>query len=202
MTYPGCSVFPNLNNPGNDTNNKPWLCDRFNHSFFEYAAKPSVKTVVISSYWEAFMGRRARKHTAGIKYGDPSSEKSLRSFETQIGELVKSGKTVYIILSNPIAQVELTKPVPRRLAVFRKGSPRAYSTLEFQLGVTELASAHLRGIAARTGAKIIDPIPALCTRDACPAMTVEGEPIYRDDKHLRAGIIRRHATWIDQVFNR
>jgi peptidoglycan/LPS O-acetylase OafA/YrhL len=203
MGYPGCSVFPGVNNPGNDLNNKPWVCDRFNRAFFEYAARPSVKTVVISSYWEAFMGSHVRTlPRSGIRFGDVWSENVLTSFETQIGELVKSGKTVYIILANPIAQTSITERAPRRLSGFNSGSPRAYSTRQFQSGVTQVTSARLRQIAARAGAKIIDPVPFLCSSDTCPALTSWGEPIYRDDNHLRAGFVRRHAIWIDPILTR
>jgi hypothetical protein len=203
MGYPGCSVFPETNNSGVDSDGKPWICDKFNGDVFAYAQKPGVKAVVITAYWEVFI----TTHNAGSEkgaaiLGTPQGERVLTMFEKQVADVVKSGKAVYIILSNPVEQPTLRGETPRRLVGFPFRATLPFATRKYEAERTRLTTQLLRQIAANTGATIIDPDQYLCDTKVCPATTPRGEPIYRDDNHLHAGYVRRNAVWIDPVFKR
>jgi hypothetical protein len=56
----------------------------------------------------------------------------------------------------------------------------------------------LRQVAERGGAKVIDPVAALCTpQGQCLRTTPDGAPIYKDATHLRAAYVRHSATFLD-----
>ncbi|MEO8576175.1 MAG: acyltransferase family protein [Gemmatimonadales bacterium] len=205
MRYPGCPVLPETNNPGRNWNGQAWTCDRFNSDVFGYMLRPEVRTVVITGFWEIFV-KDVQLYPGGkggfaafLLTDDPKTEKAFRLFEIQMDSLVKSGKRVYIMLSNPFAE-SYVGSLPRRLAGFNSNEPVPYTTTVTFLKMTRWTSDRLRKIAANTGVTIIDPGPLLCGPEICPASTPEGEPIYRDDNHFRSGFVRRHATWIDEVF--
>ncbi len=65
-----------------------------------------------------------------------------------------------------------------------------------QLG---LMHARLETAARKAGAHIIDPFSFLCTAGVCPSAQENGEPRYADRGHLRATLVREHATFIDQT---
>jgi SGNH domain (fused to AT3 domains) len=56
-------------------------------------------------------------------------------------------------------------------------------------------------IAARTGARVIDPYDYLCRNGFCPAFDEAGQPIYKDEDHLRAAFVREKASFIDRVLS-
>jgi hypothetical protein len=58
----------------------------------------------------------------------------------------------------------------------------------------------LKAIAARTGAQLIDPVPALCDRERCPLTTADGLPIFRDSNHLNPNFVRDHVRYLDDIF--
>jgi len=60
-------------------------------------------------------------------------------------------------------------------------------------------AARLAAIAHEAGAVFIDPTQRLCTPSRCPAVTPDGEPIYRDAAHLRAAFVREHVDYLDAV---
>jgi peptidoglycan/LPS O-acetylase OafA/YrhL len=206
MHYPGCAVFPDTNNPGQDWKGKSWQCDQFNHDVIAFASRPEVKALVISTYWERFiidadLYPGPMQGAQFLRSDNPQTQRALAKFEEQIRNLVNSGKAVYIILSNPVAQVDVSGKIPRRISGAGTRARAPMSTRAYNLKMTRWSSNRLRQIAAKTGAIIIDPIRYMCDEAICPSVTPEGEPIYRDDDHLRASYVTRHAHWIDQVFS-
>jgi SGNH domain (fused to AT3 domains) len=55
----------------------------------------------------------------------------------------------------------------------------------------------LRAIAARSGARVLDPRSTLCAGLRCPAIAADGTPLYIDSNHLRAAYARERASFLD-----
>jgi hypothetical protein len=58
----------------------------------------------------------------------------------------------------------------------------------------------LLGIAERTGAIPLDPVPDICgAGPGCPAFFDGGQPTHADDLHLRPSFVKDHMTFLDQI---
>ncbi len=57
---------------------------------------------------------------------------------------------------------------------------------------TELAN-----LAIKNGATVIDPLKYLCPENKCPVFDSAGNPLYRDEDHMRASYARSSAVYID-----
>jgi len=57
----------------------------------------------------------------------------------------------------------------------------------------------LQKVGEETGANVIRPIDSLCNATQCPSVDVNGEPIYKDNAHLRPKYVRKKAHFIDEV---
>ena len=58
----------------------------------------------------------------------------------------------------------------------------------------------LIALAQRAGVGVIDPMATLCEASGCRAATPDGEPLYKDAGHLRAGFIGPNASFLDATF--
>jgi hypothetical protein len=77
------------------------------------------------------------------------------------------------------------------------GSRPVYAA-PFEAFVAPLMS-RLREIAARSGARILDPRTTLCTDMLCPAVGADGLPLYVDSNHLRSTAAREWASFLDET---
>ena len=57
--------------------------------------------------------------------------------------------------------------------------------------------AELANLAIKNGAIVIDPIKYLCPENKCPVFDSAGNPLYRDEDHMRASYARSSAVYID-----
>jgi len=205
MAYPACPQLPGLNPRTPSWSGAPWTCDEFTREAFDYMKKPFVKTAVIAGYWENYTADKLiPAHAEGETATTPAKDylnHSYSIFEHEIGMLTGSGKRVFLILPNPTTPSHLPgSRVPRRLAgLLSTETAPAILKGEF-LAKTRAVSDRLRQIAQRTGAIVIDPTDFVCDTTTCPLITPEGEPMYLDDHHFRAGWASRHASFIDVIF--
>ena len=188
------------------------------------AFRNDVDTVVFGAAWEDyFLGEFAgpRGPTSGIlavySHGDPlrrpltldspGTKRALEDFGRAISRLTASGRRVFVLLSNPTsprfdpgyllpASARLSVPVAARISV--DDGKRSVDARDFEAYVTPLMS-RLRGIAAGSGAIVIDPREALCAGMTCPATGARGLPVHVDSNHLTAEFAREHATFIDGI---
>ena len=56
----------------------------------------------------------------------------------------------------------------------------------------------LRDIAARVGAITVDPADWLCSRDVCPALDDNNRPLFKDQSHIRASVVRDRFPALDR----
>jgi hypothetical protein len=47
------------------------------------------------------------------------------------------------------------------------------------------------------GAITVDPADWLCSRDACPALDDDERPLFKDQTHIRASVVRDGFTALD-----
>ena len=59
----------------------------------------------------------------------------------------------------------------------------------------------LVNLAIKNGAIVIDPINYLCPENKCPVFDSEGNPLYRDEVHMRASYAKSSAVYIDITLN-
>jgi hypothetical protein len=63
---------------------------------------------------------------------------------------------------------------------------------------TAAVDARLRGIAQRIGATLVDPVEVICSATECPALDAAGNPLYKDETHLRSSIARERFDALDR----
>jgi peptidoglycan/LPS O-acetylase OafA/YrhL len=212
VTRAGCPTLPGL-----DVRGRGHHCnDHFDFAIAQ-ALRPDVDTVVFGAFWENyFLGEYSVKKSRPQLYSvadnahqtlaidSPGTRIAFEQFQNVISRLVSSGRRVFIVLSNPTSPLfEPLYPPELRL------SPLASSSLTPGMGPLIDAAPfesyaapvmnRLRDIAARTGAKAIDPRTTLCDGMVCPASDSNGMPRYIDSSHLRSFAAREHASFIDET---
>ena len=205
--YAGCPMLPGLNSL-----RQPRRCDEFFTYAMREAWRPEVDTVVFGAFWELYLFGEYQYGVYSVT--DPlhrrlgvdsrATQIALSRFERLLGELVASGRRVFIVLSNPTSehfeprflvpvQVRLSLEPPRVLRI-EHGAP--VDATPFEAFVAPLAG-RLREVAARSGAQLLDPRSTLCAGMDCPTVGEDGLPLYIDSNHLRASFARTHAGFID-----
>jgi peptidoglycan/LPS O-acetylase OafA/YrhL len=202
-----CPPLPAVNVYGVSWDQQPYACDAAYRAQMEYASRRSVRTVVISAFWEDYFINRHVYVTS-----DPSQEKlrlespgldyAFRLLELDVQRLVDSGKRVVIILPNPTSPMYTPSNLPRRLAGFRrKDVLPPIVRKDFEARTFPMVS-RLRKLAAATGAELVNPVVHLCGESVCPTKGPGGIPMYWDDDHLRNGYVRDYVTYLDGVISR
>ena len=212
VTRAGCPMLPGLNvrGRGHDCN------DHFDFAMAQ-ALKPDVDTVVFGAFWENyFLGEYSVKSPRPRLYrvadashetlalDSPGTKIAFQQFQEAISRLVSSGRRVFIVLSNPTSPLFIPHfPSAIRLSLqgsgnFTLGDPPLVDAEPFESYVSPLMN-RLRDIAARTGAKTLDPRFTLCDGMICPAGDSNGVPRYIDSSHLRNFAAREHASFMDET---
>lgn len=168
----------------------------------------AVKTVAFAALW-----------TDHIKYSpfylrsdgpddlfmnsEKAQEHALRNFVALISGLVKSGKRVFVLLETPTyIAYDPARMLPTGWARLL-GKPiippdPTRADIEAHNGAI---SKRLQDISEEVGAHVIKPMDYLCDKKTCPIFTKDGHLMYYNYDHLRASFVKKHAIWIDQIFN-
>ena len=205
-----CPPLPNIRRISEEG-----VCHRLFDEALALAADSNIRHVVFGAYWEAYLighfGYREKDYVADVadyrdpdntplKFGEPGLDNIFAEFRQTIESLIRSGKKVTIILSNPTGRVyEPGKMVLSRLAVkVEFGTETFVMRKDFVKFVSPIMD-RLRQIARETGAQVIDPVEHLCGEEKCLA-TLNGLPIYMDGNHLRSSYVREHADFLDRLY--
>ena len=206
LTYGSCPPLPNVNRQGVDPlTRSPFECNIFHEKAIELLARRDIRTVVIGAYWEHYLpeGKTFPVYDppSTLALNGPSTDAAFAGLEREISRFTRSGKHVFILLSNPTSPAFHPRSMfASRLRGFQeKRAVTAISKAEF-LSRARSVSDRLRALAARTGAKLIDPTDYLCGESTCQTVAADGVPIYMDEQHLRASFARRAATFVDSIF--
>jgi peptidoglycan/LPS O-acetylase OafA/YrhL len=165
------------------------------------ANDPKVDTIVIGASWYVyFVAVQDQNHLGQPGPLRAGTDRALDSLKRTVAELIRRGKQVYIVLQMPVG----TRLDPHQLirrAFFPPKSivdARSPRTSEIMRAIGPINS-KLREVAQETGAKVIDPVPSLCTSTMCPVISPAGDPIYRDWNHLRPSYVRDNVTFLDET---
>ena len=173
LAYGGCVPTSGVNQRG-ATGLQALGMRRDHRTALAYARTPEVKTIVISAWWELY--RRPDgiplldSCSVPLCQGDPRLfEKGLRRARHDVASLVASGKRVYLVLPSPPStqfRSQMAAAHRPRRAMNRIGLSRDLFDQQ-----TAWVGAHLRNVAERSGAKLIDPSEVLCSGHVCPMLT-------------------------------
>jgi len=175
----------------------------------QYAQRPEVEAIVISSNWYGYFVDpidhysyyfQDQEYSGSLLLGTEGYERALASLQRMIGQFVSSGKKVYLLLQIPVGDAM----DPRHMV------ERDLRGLNFQANIPRIEKApliaayaplvsRLKQIGQETGAILIDPMEELCSADTCPVVTPTGEPTYRDPGHLRPSWVRSHVRYLDDI---
>ncbi|VTU21484.1 O-acetyltransferase OatA [Variovorax sp. SRS16] len=205
-TWGGCAPMPGV------FEDKNVDCDKRRSAMIRLALDSRVDAVVIGACWNCYFVKQTlpsatladnegyyffdgrKRH--GFRNGGDGAELAFASLESLLKELA-ARKTVYLMLDNPIGD----EFDPKRLLLGgsrlgRMDVTRSTPTTPWPPAQKQLYL-RLRELAQKTGAIVIDPVPALCKDDQCIRTTPDGTPIYKDGDHLRSDYTRRFGTEID-----
>ncbi len=159
---------------------------------------PRIKTVVIGAQWN---GRLAEgSNLAGeTHYGTDSYKAALTNLSGFVRDLVAQNKDVYVVLNIPLGlplhpRFIIKRDLTNFPYVFRIGKSGVDRTV-FD-GDFGLVQADLARVATAAGAMVIRPMDYLC-RERCEALDKEGEPMYKDNSHLRPSFVRKQVSFLD-----
>ncbi len=181
-TYDGCPFIPGLNRPA-----APEVpaggCARVYLAALALAEKPGVVRVVVDNYWERYQSW-------------PGFNQAMLALGKQLLFWTKTGKTVYVLASNPSGRFFVPQNQVQRLPFMHQQInqvPRA----RVEAGRT--AMPQVLALTSFSHAQLIDPVDELCDDHFCPTVDENGDPINKDANHFRAGWAEDEADLIDQT---
>ena len=195
-TEPGCAPLGGIER-------KAMHCSSFVDEALAQALEPSVKTVVLAASWYGFSIREDYYglQDATRKPLSPYAEEKRWVFAhwaEALRGLKRQGKRVVLVLSSPRGpSVDPARLIDRR-TLFWIERPAVPVTRTQLHGVVAAVDARILEVARTVGAEVVDPFDWLCGPESCPVMTANGEPIFKDDSHLRASFVRDHVPMLDR----
>lgn len=198
----GCPPIPGIarsTNPG---------CAVFLDKMIAAVNRSSVETVAFAGMWsdeltDGFTYLRSDSLKTPLQNSDVDTTQAIANFGGLISQLTHQGKHVFVLLENPLAAA--LAPSTRLPTGWRRmwSKPKdiADPTRANVQRHRQDIGGRIRDVAAKAGARLIDPDDYLCNKDTCPAF-IDGQFIYFDTHHLRASFVRDHATYIDQILQK
>lgn len=199
-----CAPIPNVRNK-----QKP-ECLEFVAKAVEYAKLPQVRTITVGAQWFAYFSG-ATPHQYFYEDGEASerlgvntqgSERAYAALEAMLADFRKSGKNVYLVLNIPMGPAMNPKNLVRRsLSSFGFAVNKGGMTKVDLLGTHNYGSIRERllEVGRRAGVTVVDPMDYLCHDDVCPSMMDNGEPIYKDNAHIRPFYAREYVRFLDET---
>ena len=169
------------------------------------ARAPDIRKIVIGAEWAGYFRNPA------YYYDDPQRhlpmsdraawDRAFAALGAMIQELRALDKPVFVILNIPIGPAldplhMLRRSLTGGVSIVAPGLDRPVFEA-FWAPVRQ----RLRNVAAAAGAVVIDPIAVLCNATTCPAVTADGQLLYKDGDHLRASYVRDHIFFLDDIMS-
>jgi peptidoglycan/LPS O-acetylase OafA/YrhL len=182
-------------------------CSTLYETIMERAKSPSVRGVVLTSYWSDFFQRNLLYRLGDdernpIGLSEPVTDSIFANFERDISHLVASGKKVFVVLTIPIGGNSEFDPkswLPGRLDANDKPRIIPDISLADYRRREEPVLRRVRISASRAGAVVLDPVRYMCSTTSCATIDAAGDPLYMDARHLRASVARTKAVWMDET---
>ena len=119
---------------------------------------------------------------------------ALNNLAEMIKGFLASGKTVYVILDNPVSG--LLNPFSSNA---RLEGLKINQFIEMNVEQKSL-NENIAKIAIKAGAKVINPMEYVCENSRCYVTDENGIPLYKDEGHFNPDWIKHNSRFIDQVF--
>ncbi|HRO63184.1 acyltransferase family protein [Thermomonas sp.] len=167
---PACPPLPGYSPlqrfPGEDDHSQS--CEKFNSAVLAEALRlqrTGLTTVVMEAHWPAYV-----KTPEALRAATAALNKA-------VAQLTRVGLRVVLIEPKPDQRHEVPACLARRPAA-QCGRPRA------EVEAYRRAAREMIVQAGKVpGVQLLDPLPALCTRDFCPGV-LGGDVLYSDSHHL------------------
>ncbi len=198
-TGAGCPPIPQVQDKDNPD------CIAFVEKTMAYARSPDVDTIVVGAQWLGYLvDSNFYYEDDGVseKLGlySAGAEHAYKALEIMLSQFSKSGKKVYLILNIPIGPgIDPKDMVQRSLLPFGFNIKKTGIQKSDFLGMYNPIRQRLINAGTNGGAKIIDPLDYLCTKNLCPSLTEDGEPIYKDACHIRPLFSRERVKFLDET---
>jgi hypothetical protein len=210
FAYGSCMPLPSVERKGGNSplTHKPFECVRYHQQAMKMIMDPRIKSVAYVAYWENYLSDGAAflesdGSSTLLTSRSPATDIAFALFAEELRALRAAGKSVYVILSNPAGkEFDPSWRLPSRLPWRNAQSVPNEVPLAEVRRRTASVNVRLNRAAAIAGASVIDPVEELCSDSACPTIANDGSPLYMDDNHLRASIVREYARFIDQIMLR
>ena len=197
-----CAPVPNVKDK-----QKPECAD-FMAKAISYAKGPQVDAVIVGAQWFAyFSGMGPHSYFYGnfesnsrLGINTQGSDRAYAALEAMLSDFVRSGKRVYLVLSIPMGPEMNPKNLVRRsLSSFGFRVEKGGLMKSDLLARRNFKNVHQRllDIASRSGAIALDPLDYLCSEGVCPSVMEDGEPIYKDNAHIRPSFARMQVRFLD-----
>ncbi|WP_246679854.1 acyltransferase family protein [Mesorhizobium sp. B2-3-5] len=196
----GCPPLPDLQ-PSNRSDEQG--CLEFNAAVRRLIAARQIPLVFLVAYWPKYVHDSELPHE-GVFF-DASMPPPLEDKSAQIGEaldrlmadLTRQGTKVVLVMDVP----EMGRYVPEAAAraMLTGGSTDIAPPWDYIAKRQALSRAILADLAAKYGARIVDPLSAFCSKGHCEAVR-DGMPLYKDADHLTGSAARSLAYLYEPVF--
>jgi peptidoglycan/LPS O-acetylase OafA/YrhL len=167
----------------------------FAEDFLTLADRPDVDRVVIAAHWNAYFSTYFDVDALPLDSA-PGRARATTLFAALVAHVAASGKRVYLVLDNPSGD-EMDPHFIFKRSFGRDGVRGAGVSRTRILAHEGATRAFLAGLARPGSVMVIDALAELAVDDTCPAITADGEPIYKDTNHLRATFVREHVHFLD-----
>jgi peptidoglycan/LPS O-acetylase OafA/YrhL len=194
-TRAGCAPVPGIERLG-------YGCDEFVDATYALALRPDIRTIIISASWAGFADRTdyfkvGAEDGQPLKLFTPETDWVLQRFETAISQLAAAGKQVVIVLSTPYGKAFDPREMAQRdgldfHVVLTPAVPRRVVDLE-----SNFVDDRIAAIARRAHATVLDPLDTICNATTCPTVDAKGNPLLKDDSHLRSSFVTSHFDALD-----
>mgnify|MGYP005811979697 CR=1 FL=1 len=111
--------------------------------------------------------------------------------------LTANSKQVFVVLPLPTGKLYDYKYVARQEFIGASYN-NSYKKKDFEMKYASFTE-HLSSLAKQHDIKVINPLDALCDTQLCNTADVNGAPIYKDTKHIRASYMREHVSFLDSM---
>ncbi|WP_431323514.1 acyltransferase family protein [Rhizobium sp. YTU87027] len=168
-------------------------CGRFNEAVRDLIASRRIPLVFLVAYWPKYVHDSEMPNEG--PYFDASvpppledrSASVVNSLDGLMAELTKLGTRVVLVSDVPEMGHYMPEAVAK--AMIRGTSTELAPPLDYIEKRQALSHAILTRLAAKYGASIVDPLPAICGDGRCDAMR-NGLPLYKDADHITATFAR------------
>ncbi|MEF0941501.1 acyltransferase family protein [Rhizobium sp. BR 362] len=179
-------------------------CGDFNAAVRDLVTSKHVPLVFLIAYWPKYV-HDAELPGEGV-YFDPSVPPPLQdksasvtaSLDRLMAALTRQGTKVVLVMDVP----EMGRYMPEAVAkaVMTKTSTEVAPPWDYVAKRQALSRAILTSLAAKYGADIVDPLPAICHDGHCDA-TQDGMPLYKDADHITAATSKRLSYLFAPIFS-